>query len=61
MPKYLPKYLLDMNNQNVSETDVKLLMGSLLQDLGKLGGANPHPKWVESKDERTGLLVGEYQ
>jgi hypothetical protein len=52
-----------MNNQieNVTETDVKLLMGSLLQALEKLGGAKPHPKWVEWKDERTGLIMGEYQ
>ena len=35
-----------MNNQieNLTETDVKLLMDSLLQDLGKLGGAKQHSK-----------------
>ena len=63
MYKYALYVSIPMNNQieNVTETDVKLLMGSLLQALEKLGGAKPHPKWVEWKDERTGLIMGEYQ
>jgi hypothetical protein len=53
-----------MNNQNeVNETEIRAVMTGLLQDLTKLREVKPAKgcKWVEWKDERTGLIVGEYQ
>ncbi|MGB7955620.1 MAG: hypothetical protein WCF23_16720 [Candidatus Nitrosopolaris sp.] len=51
-----------MNNQNeVTESEIKMVMTGLLQDLTKLGGAKPCKKWIEWKDKRTGLIVRECQ
>jgi hypothetical protein len=44
---------------NVNETEIRAVMTGFLQDLGKLGGAKPHPKWVTWMDK--GLEVGEWR
>jgi hypothetical protein len=48
---------MNLQNNEVTESDVKLLMSSLLTEMRQKAPA--HPKWVTWKDK--GMEVGEYQ